>query len=173
MMELRLRRATPADAAALAAVEVTGWRTAYRGLMPDVFLDALSEAEKTADWHANLLKHGQSGRKRVIVAIADERVIGFVRVGAEQNTRTAGLLYLLYVLPQYWGRGVGKRLMSAALDELRDLGLVHASLWVLRDNHHARRFYEMQGWLEDGQARADDYGGVELEARCYRRTVDG
>jgi ribosomal protein S18 acetylase RimI-like enzyme len=172
-MELRLRRATPADAAALAAVEVASWRAAYRGMMPDAFLDALSEAEKTAHWRENLLKHGQLGRKRVVVALVDERIIGFVRVGAEHEDSEAGLVYLLYVLPEYWRRGVGRRLISAALDELRDLGLSYAMLWVLRDNQRARRFYEMQGWLEDGRASIDRYGDIELEARRYRRTVDG
>lgn len=131
----------PADAAALAVVEVAGWRAAYRGLMPDALLDTLSEAEIAARWHENLLKHGPSGHKRVVVAVTDQRIIGFARVGAGQHADQAGLLYLLYVLPEYWGRGMGQRLMSAALDELRDLGITQASLWVLRGNQRARRFY--------------------------------
>lgn len=32
---------------------------------------------------------------------------------------------------------------------------------------------EAQGWREDGQTSVDHYGGVELEALCYRRAVDG
>jgi hypothetical protein len=51
VLEIRVRRATAEDAPALAAVELTGWRAAYRGLMPDAFLDGLSEAAKAADWH--------------------------------------------------------------------------------------------------------------------------
>ena len=46
-MKIPVRRATPEDGAALAAVEVRSWRAAYRGLMPDAFLDGISEAEKT------------------------------------------------------------------------------------------------------------------------------
>jgi hypothetical protein len=46
MVEIQLRRATPEDAAALAAVEVSCWRAAYRGLIPDAYLDGLSEAKK-------------------------------------------------------------------------------------------------------------------------------
>jgi hypothetical protein len=38
-VKIQLRRATPEDAAALAAVEVRSWRAAYRGLMPDAYLD--------------------------------------------------------------------------------------------------------------------------------------
>jgi hypothetical protein len=49
-MEIQLRRATPEDAAALAAVEARCWRAAYRGLMPEAYLTGLSEADKTDAW---------------------------------------------------------------------------------------------------------------------------
>jgi ribosomal protein S18 acetylase RimI-like enzyme len=173
-MELFVRRATPADAQSVAAVEVASWRAAYRGLMPDAFLDGLSEAEKVVvSWRQNLLKHGISGRKRLLVAIGDGGVVGLVRVGPDGDAGETGLVYLLYVLPTYWGCGVGRALMDAAMDELRDLGMSEAVLWVLRDNQRARRFYERLGWRRDGRASREDYGGVELEAWCYRRIVGG
>jgi RimJ/RimL family protein N-acetyltransferase len=163
----------PEDAAFLAAVEVTSWRTAYRGLMPDAFLDGLSEAENTEGWHQNLLKHGTSGRKRVLLAASDARVLGFVRIGAEQEAHQNGLVYLLYIRPEVWGRGVGTALMHAAMDSFHDLGMREAVLWVLRDNQRARTFYEGLGWKPDGQTTTADYGGIELEALCYRRVVGG
>jgi ribosomal protein S18 acetylase RimI-like enzyme len=171
-MQIHVRRATPQDAAALAAVEVTSWRAAYRGLMPDAFLDGLAEAEKTEGWHRNLLKHGAEGRKRLLVAVGDAGVIGFVRIGAVWDEGEVGLVYLLYMLPEYWGCGMGTALMSAAMDELRDLGMRQAVLWVLRDNQRARAFYEGLGWCRDGRTTTEDYGGVELEALCYRRAVE-
>lgn len=172
LMQIDIRRATPQDAASLAAVEVTSWRTAYRGLMPDAFLDRLSEAEKTTAWQQNLLKHGVSGLKRVLVAVSNAGVVGFVRVGPIGDVGEIGLVYLLYVLPEYWGRGVGTALMRAAMDDLRDLGMCAAELWVLRENQRARAFYEGLGWCRDGRTTTEEYGGVELEALCYRRTVD-
>ena len=140
-MEIHLPRATPEDAAALAAIEVRSWRAAYRGLMPDAFLDGLSEAEKTAAWRQNLLKHGPSGRKRVCLALSNAGISGFVRVGPVMDEAEIGLIYLLYVLPEQWSRGVGAVLMQAGMQELRDLGMREAILWVLRDNLRARRFY--------------------------------
>ena len=56
-MEIYVRRARPSDAASIAAVEVTSWRAAYRGLMPNPFLAQICQAEKTEVWHKNLLKH--------------------------------------------------------------------------------------------------------------------
>ena len=104
VMQIHIRRATPEDAASLAAVEVTSWRTAYRGLMPDAFLNRLSEAEYTEDWYQNLLKHGISGRKRVLLAVSDTQILGFVRIGAEQEAHQNGLVYLLYVRPEVWAQ---------------------------------------------------------------------
>jgi GNAT superfamily N-acetyltransferase len=171
-VEILLRRATPEDAAALAAVEVTSWRSAYRGLMPDAFLEGLSEEELTTGWRANLLKHRTEGRKRVLVAVRAAGVIGFVRVGLAWDAGEVGLVYLLYVLPEYWNCGVGTALMRAAIDELRDLGVSEAVLWVLRENQRARTFYEGLGWRPDGRTTGEDYGGVQLEALCYRYHAD-
>ncbi len=172
-MKLQIRRAAPDDAPSLAAVEVAAWRAAYRGLMPDAYLDGLSEAEKAAAWRQNLLKHGPTGRKRVLLAETDAGVIGFVRVGAAlEEADEVGLVYLLYVLRMYWSQGVGKALMGAAMAELRDLGVREAVLWVLAENRRARGFYEGLGWRPDGRTDTHDYGGASLEAWRYRVTVE-
>lgn len=171
-MKIPLRRGTPDDAASLAAVEVASWRAAYRRLMPDAFLNGLSEVEKTTDWRQNLVKHGPAGRKRVCVATSDASVIGFVRVGPLMDEGEVGLVYLLYVLPEHWGHGVGTALMHAGMQDLRDLGMREAILWVLRDNLHARRFYERLSWTPDGRTSSEGYGGCRLEALCYRRMLD-
>jgi hypothetical protein len=60
--------------------------------------------------------------------------------------------------------------MQAGMQELRALGMRGATLWVLRDNLRARRFYEHLGWAPDGRTASEDYGGRRLEALCYRRS---
>ena len=169
-MQICVRHAAPEDAASLATAEIESWRAAYQGLMPQAFLNGLSHEAKTRGWHRNLLKHGASGRKRVLVAVSDNVPIGLVRIGCDEDDNGVGLVYLLYVLPEHWRQGVGKVLM-AAMDELREFGMREAILWVLRDNQRARNFYEGLGWRSDGRTTTENYGGVELEALCYRRTV--
>ena len=162
----------PADAAAIAAVEVRTWQSAYRRLMPDAFLDGLSLAEKTESWYRNLVKHQHRERKRTVLAVSEEEVVGFATVGRGQEDASVGLVFLVYVLPQHWQCGVGKALMAAIMDELRELGMREAMLWVLRENRRARHFYERLGWRPDGRTQSSQYGGVELEAICYRRAVE-
>ncbi len=163
-MDFALRPAWPQDAEAIASVEVAGWQGAYRGLMPDSFLDGLSREEKATGWYESLRKHQSAQRKRVTVAVMGAEVLGFVRVGPSGEEAGVGLVYLLYILPEYWGCGVGKALMQAALSDLREMEMDEAVLWVLRDNHRPRRFYEGLGWRPDERTSAETYGGVALEA---------
>jgi GNAT superfamily N-acetyltransferase len=59
----------------------------------------------------------------------------------------------LYVVPGLWGKGVGAELHDHVLGELRARGSAHCALWVLEQNHRARRFYERRGWRENGTSR--------------------
>jgi RimJ/RimL family protein N-acetyltransferase len=59
----------------------------------------------------------------------------------------------LYVVPEWWGKGVADELHDAGLEILRDLGSAQVHLWVLEENARARRFYERRGWEENGRTR--------------------
>jgi GNAT superfamily N-acetyltransferase len=59
----------------------------------------------------------------------------------------------LYVRPEHWGRGLGRKLHDEVLERLRVKGLPRCHLWVLEDNERARRFYERLGWRENGDTR--------------------
>lgn len=164
-----IRGATVDDAAAIAAVDVASWRAAYAGLMPDGYLDAMSVAGKTAAWERSLQREASRG-KRTIVAMKRGRVIGYATVGPDVESNR-GLLYLMYVAPERWGRGAGVALMAGARDALIELGHAEAALWVLEANERARRFYERDGWRVDGASQTNDYGGVELLAIRMARSL--
>jgi GNAT superfamily N-acetyltransferase len=90
-------------------------------------------------------------------ALADEAVSVFV---ADEDGTTAGVagaraewLDGLYVLPEWWSRGVGRALHDYVLEQLRAAGSAECHLWVLEDNDRARRFYERLGWHVDGTSR--------------------
>ena len=138
-----VRPADIADAASIARVHVDTWRTAYRGLLPDDFLDALDEGGYEERWRRTL----RAGTGRVFVAEDARRVVGFASGGHERAGEDgfAGELYAIYVLEEAQARGHGRRLVQAVSQGLREMGLRDMIVWVLRDNHHARHFYERLG----------------------------
>lgn len=167
-----VRIATAADAAALAQVDVASWRAAYRGIMPDAYLAALSEAARAADWQRRL-SGVDTARGRLILA-SEERagITGFVRLGAEPDVeQPGGYIFLLYVHPSHWGTGAGEVLMTAAGDRLRLQGFRSAALAVLEANHRARRFYERLGWRATALLAPQDYGGAVLDVLRYDRLL--
>ena len=57
--------------------------------------------------------------------------------------------------------------MRDLLRRLREEGFSEATLWVLAENPHARRFYEAAGWTLDGAVKEDTYFGVTIDEVRY------
>jgi ribosomal protein S18 acetylase RimI-like enzyme len=138
-----VRPAEVEDAAAIAAVHVATWRSTYRGLLPDDFLDSLDESGYEERWRRIL---GEPA-SRVYVAAGGAQVVGFASGGRERAGEDgfSGELYAIYVVQEAQGRGHGRRLVQAVVGGLRELALEDMIVWVLRDNAGARRFYERLG----------------------------
>jgi ribosomal protein S18 acetylase RimI-like enzyme len=153
---VHVRDATIDDAEALALVHVHGWQWGYRGLLPPTYLDDLSVERRAEQWRSWLLDPGRT-RTRVAPGDADA-LAGFVAAGPSRDPGAdtgTGEIYALYVEEAAAGAGVGRALLERAVDGLRDAGFARATLWVLRDNARARRFYEKAGWTPDGAAHAE------------------
>jgi ribosomal protein S18 acetylase RimI-like enzyme len=171
-----VRRAGPADAAPIAVVQVRSWQGAYRGLLPQEYLDGLDPADAADRWRRGLERNDWPTRG-TIVAVSDGQVRGFAHFGPTRDADTdaggsrAGEINAIYVLPEAWGSGLGRSLMTGALSELAAGGYETATLWVLESNARARRFYARAGWTADGSAKRADIGGSPVTEVRYRRPL--
>lgn len=167
---MEIRRATVADAPALARVHVAAWRSAYVGIMPDAYLADLDEARFARGWVSNL----EDRVATTLVALGnDGRIDGFASVGAarEKVPGVTGQLWALNLHPVAIGTGLAMPLHRAALDRLASDGHHSVYLWVARSNARARRFYEREGWWADGGAQVAEFGGEPLDEVRYVRGV--
>ncbi len=125
-----------------AFVHWKAWHVAYPGLVSQRYLDAmtLEKCEKMAySWLDNL-----------IVAKEKGRVIGFVGYGDRgDEAPDIGEIFALYVLSEYYGKGVAQQLMKAGLQHLANYPQI--CLWVLKENKRAIRFYEKCGFVPTGE----------------------
>jgi GNAT superfamily N-acetyltransferase len=164
-----VRRATLEDAPALGRVHVRAWRAAYRGQMPDDYLDGLRPEDRAAGWERGLRR--DRDQDPVLVVERDGEVVGFALVGPAEDPAGAGELYAINVDPDHWGTGAGRALLAAAEAELARLGYAEAVLWVLPGNQRARRFYQIAGWATDGTGRTAEVQGVVVPEVRYRRRL--
>jgi ribosomal protein S18 acetylase RimI-like enzyme len=168
-----VRAPTVADADDLGRVHVRAWQAAYRGgLMPDEYLDALSNVERATMWR-EALEQGPRARSSRLVAEVDDEMVGFAIVGpaAGDLESPIGELYAINVDPDHWATGVGSDLIAAAMAELKASAFTSVVLWVHPDNVRARRFYESRGWSDDRLERRQDVLGVEVPETRYSRLL--
>ncbi|MFF0553072.1 GNAT family N-acetyltransferase [Streptomyces sp. NPDC004311] len=167
-----VRAMTRTDIEAVSAIRVTGWRTAYAGIVPRTWLERMT-VEEDARERRRRFASAPGGVYDLVAVDAGGAVVGWACLGPGPDegaggtgTRT-GELYALYVLPALVGSGVGRALIEAVHARARELGLGRLLLWVLEDNARARRFYERAGYAADGAVQADEYDGVSLPEVRY------
>lgn len=152
-----IRRALADDALGVATVHVRSWQAAYRGLMPDGYLDQLDVERRRAGWERTIAETDWPRTGTLVATEANGTVVGFAHIGpareGDGDPIVIGEIAAIYLLPEAWGSGVGRRLMAAAVNVLRDAGFAEAILWVFEGNDRARRFYEIGGWQLDGAAK--------------------
>jgi GNAT superfamily N-acetyltransferase len=140
-----VRRAVPADAAAIARVRVDAWRSTYRGMIPDAYLDGMSVEAGEAQWRRIL--DAPPGRFSVFVAAEGGEVVGFAsglmleppKLGCDAE------LTAIYVRADRKRTGIGRRLTGAVAAAQRNHGATGLLTWVIAGNRPARAFYEALG----------------------------
>lgn len=172
---ITVRAAAVSDARAIAEAQVTAWQRAYRGIMPDRYLDELYQDIA-----------GSAARRRVQIAAPDDPrvfnlvaehdgdVIGWLCGGPSRDddrNEEQAEVWALYVHPDHWRSGAGGSLMTAALEQLAGEGYTEATLWVFEANRGARGFYERFGWRPDGATAIFERGGSQAVEIRYRRPL--
>lgn len=166
---LIVRAARAEDADAMGTVHVRARHDAYRGQIPDAYLDGLEPASRAGIWRRSIAS--PRDRARLLVADLDGAVAGFAALGPSADSATVGQLYAINVDPRQQGRGLGRALLGAAREAMAEVGFVEAILWVLPGNRRARRFYERAGWRDDGVEQTVDVLGVTVSEVRYRTSL--
>jgi GNAT superfamily N-acetyltransferase len=182
-----IRSASVADAPGVAAVQRESWLAAYTGIIDLAIIERVMAPDDGARVRQTFRTRPW---QRMIVAVAEEGepaggIVGYASFGPEVDVLGApwphpptaagergdvGELYALYVHPAWWSTGTGRALMDRVLAETARAGYSHITLWVLRENTRARRFYEQAGFAPDGTSNVLDRLGAVTEIR-YRRPL--
>ncbi|WP_330460693.1 GNAT family N-acetyltransferase [Streptomyces sp. NBC_00820] len=166
----RIRPMTLADCDRVSEIRIRGWQHAYRGLMPQPYLDALSVAR---DAERRRARFGQ-GDAPVVNLVAERagETVGWAAIGPyrDDDGPTADAeLYAIYVDPAHLGGGVGRALLAESVARCSEYPRM--LLWVLKENVRARRFYERAGFRADGAEEPFDVDGAAVPEVRYAREL--
>jgi L-amino acid N-acyltransferase YncA len=140
---MKIRRATLGDATGIANVHVQTWRSTYKGIIPDEYLDSLTIENRTKSWQRHLRT-----LHIAIFVVENEagEIIGFAAGGPEQtkNFNYQAELYTIYILDDYQQQNIGKQLFKTVVEFLEEKQYQNMLIWALEKNVN-RRFYESLG----------------------------
>ena len=159
-ISVSIRPAAADDAEGIAQVHVESWRSTYRGIISDSFLDGLTVESRARSWRWTFEHPNEN--EAIFVAVSNGKIIGFSNGGKNRNPEYphGGEVYAIYLLKEYHGRGIGKRLFTAVTDSLGRSGYDSFMLWVLKDNP-TLGFYQARGGRVIGEKEIE-IGGSRL-----------
>ena len=147
---------TPEEIEGKSLVHWQTWREAYDDLLPAEYQETMT-LERCRFF-------SQKYPENTLIALDGKKVVGFISYGNFRDEAIqAGEIIALYVLKDYYGKGVSKQLMHAAFVALDQFSEIY--LWVLKDNKRAIAFYQKMGFTFDGQEQILKLGKPVKELR--------
>lgn len=162
---LRLRVAADTDLRSVATIHHRSTHAGYSAFLPPQILETITIESRLPRWQERF-----ADEHHIIIASDGECDIGFAYVIDSPEFRVREQddpeLSHLFVVPEYWNRGVGRALCEAACTHVRENGAVRLLIWTFTANEQARSAYERWGFELDGVTRQYEYeGGVFPQVR--------
>lgn len=146
MSEIVIRNVKFEDLRRVSEIVVESWKTAYRGIVADEYLESLTVDQ---NYQKRLNDYTDGG---FVVAEINNEVVGFCRYRFENAYEDKFPdvdceLCALYVKSAYKGNGVGKKIINYVMNDFKKKGYKKMILWCFKDNYPARMFYEKMGGI--------------------------
>jgi GNAT superfamily N-acetyltransferase len=139
-----IRQGTLADAEGIARAHTASWRTSYRGILPDAILDHIDVDQRATSWRRVLAD--PSILTLVAYDTTHHDIVGLCDAGpSRRDAGYAAEVYRFYLEHHARRHGLGREMFERVTDWLSSRDLRSLIIWVLDNNHHARRFYEAMG----------------------------
>lgn len=143
-MNYLIRRKTKEDCIHVVHVATVAWNETYKGIVDDDFLNKLYETEEQRA--KEIYNKFNEEDNHQLVPEVDNNIVGFVNVGDTDDTNydNCGELHAIYILDKYKGKGFGKKLFEAGIEELKRMGYDKMIIGCLVGNP-SNDFYKHMG----------------------------
>ncbi|GHA52547.1 GNAT family N-acetyltransferase [Photobacterium aphoticum] len=148
-MALRVRKAVLDDVNNIAHIHVKSWAYAYKGLMPDSFIESYTLEKRQTLW-SNIIGRNLAD---VLVVDGEAGLAGFLCFGQPKTLKGTDVYELssIYIDPANVRQGIGQALYNECERMLRTLKAQRVTLWALDSNERALHFYTQQGFIPTGE----------------------
>ncbi len=103
------------------------------------------------DWQWRKARHLDVDVNRdpagILVVEVDGRIVGFITMWQDKEAGIGHIPNISFI-PEYRGKGLGRKLIQYALDQFRQNGLTHARIETLVQNEVGNHLYTSMGFRE-------------------------
>lgn len=166
-MRCKVRRAIIADTKSLANIIVESWKSAYSNIIPEDEIAKFLDKQRRQQQFERFIKDEEI----VLIGFYDEIPCGlvFANKDNDEQLKECGSIYSIYLLEEYWGKGLATKLMDVVISILKEDGCKQVSLWVYEVNVRARKFYEKCGFTFDGNKKHSRFSNKPIELRYVKQ----
>ncbi len=143
-MNISIRNARIEDAPAIARINIESWRSTYRGRIAEETLDGMKFEDYLNKWNVILTTLVQRGSFCFVAENDKGEPVGYAFCGPNTHEKFSfdGELYAIYLLKEYQGQGIGRKLFVKSIEEFGRRSIFSMLLFVLSSNTGSRKFYE-------------------------------
>lgn len=167
----KIRYASFDDTKVLGDIHSKSWKIAYKDIVPDEVLNNITSEKRKISFEKTL---SEALEENILIFEEKEKAAGFMYIGKcrdEDKDDFCGEIVAMYLLAQYWNQGIGTKLITHSINELKNRNYKQIALWVLEDNINARRFYEKMGFHHDDTVK-EIYISKKLNEYRYIKVID-
>lgn len=144
MENIIIRSIKEEDIPSVVDIQISGWKTAYKGIIHYDFLNSLNRDKKIEQRRKDYKQNG------FIVAGINKEIVGFCRY-IDNNSYTQNMpeidceIAALYVRPDLKYNGIGTKLFQFVRNEFKIKNKTRMIIWCLKENKPSIKFYTKMG----------------------------
>ena len=159
-MDVIIRPITEPDAPNIHPVALEAWQYTYRTIFDRQFIENFVNQNYALERILSLFPRLRSSSMYFYIAEHESRIVGFCNIGIDQPRAE---LYRIYLLPDYIGQGLGRRLLERGEQFLREHGINTYYCFVHKENEIGKRFYARSGFQHIPEKDQDDEWYMEKQ----------
>ena len=143
---INIRKVKVDDANTLAFIQTESWKSAFNRILSKEDLDRYTDVNRAITLYSKLLNEN-IGNGFILTIDENPHCIAYWDKTRNDEMEGYSEIICIHSLCDNWGKGYGTEMMNHILSDIKNSGFNKVMLWVFKENHRARKFYEKYGFV--------------------------